>query len=135
SPVVFQGLVMVGDEQDGDGSLVALSAADGKIRWRIPRHGKNATYSTPCVFQSAGLPPQVIFTNWQHGITSVNPASGSTNWELSVFEVDKSERAIVSPIVAGDFVLGTCGFVTAQKHLVAVHPGNPASSQEASQVV
>jgi len=130
SPIVFQDLVIVGDEQDGGGSLVALHTADGSIRWRIGRQGKNATYSTPCVFQTPGQPPEVIFTNWQHGISSINPASGSTNWELSVFEVSKNERAIASPIVAGRFVLGTCGFVTAQKHLVAVRPGSAAQSEK-----
>jgi hypothetical protein len=134
SPIVFQDLVIVADEQDDGGSLVALSVADGAIRWRIPRKGKNATYSTPCVFQSPEQPPQVIFTNWQHGITSVDPATGRTNWELSVFEVNKNERAIASPIVAGSLVLGTCGFVTAQKHLVAVHPGNPSPNEAAREV-
>ncbi len=126
SPIVWADLVIVGDEQDGGGTLVAVSAADGSIRWRIPRQGKNATYSTPCVFQLPGRQPELIFTNWQHGVTSVDPASGKANWELSVFEVDKNERAIASPIVVGHLVLGTCGFVTAQKHLVAVQPGGDA---------
>lgn len=134
SPIVVQELVLISDEQDGGGSLVALGAADGKIRWRIPRKGKNATYSTPCLFQAAQQPPQVIFTNWQHGITSVDPASGKTNWELPVFEVNKNERAIASPIVAGNFILGTCGFVTAQKHLVAVNPGNPDKGEAPREV-
>lgn len=134
SPIVVHGLVIVGDEQDGGGSLVALSTADGSIRWRIPRQGKNATYSTPCVLELPGKRPEVIFTNWQHGITSVSPADGKTNWELSVFETSKNERAIASPIVAGNLVLGTCGFVTAQKHLVAVQPGGGAGGIEAREV-
>ena len=122
SPIVHEGLVVVANEQDGGGSLIALSAADGKVKWTVPRNGKNATYSTPCVFQRAGGPAELIFTNWKHGITSIDPATGKQNWELSCFEVDKNERAIASPIVAGNLVLGTCGFVTAQKHLVAVEP-------------
>jgi outer membrane protein assembly factor BamB len=68
-------------------------------------------------------PPVLVFTNWQHGITAVNPVTGTVAWELSVFDTRKQERAIASPVVAGDLVLGTCGFVTAQKHLVAVRPG------------
>jgi outer membrane protein assembly factor BamB len=134
SPIVFQGLVIVANEQDGGGSLVALDSSSGKIHWRIPRQGKNATYSTPCVFQRTGGDPEVIFTNWQHGITAVDPFSGQTNWELSVFEVTKNERAIASPIVAGDFVLGTCGFVTAQKHLVAVRPKDPSRGQQPKEI-
>jgi outer membrane protein assembly factor BamB len=134
SPIVLGDLVIVGDEQDGGGSLVGVNTADGSIRWRISRRGKNATYSTPCVYQPSGERPEVIFTNWQHGITSVNPASGNVNWELSVFDVNKNERAIASPIVAGDLVLGTCGFVTAQKHLVAIRPSASRTGTPASEV-
>jgi outer membrane protein assembly factor BamB len=122
SPVVFEDIVVVADEADGDGALVALDRRTGAVRWQVPRHGKNATYSTPCVFQPAGRPAELIFTNWQHGITAVEPRTGKVTWEISVFEPSKPERAIASPVVAGDLVLGTCGFVTAQKHLVAVRP-------------
>jgi outer membrane protein assembly factor BamB len=129
SPIVFGDLVIVAGEQDGGGSLFALDAATGKPRWTVPRRGKNATYSTPCVYQPAGRPAEVIFTNWQHGVTSIDPATGKQNWELSCFEVDKNERAIASPFVAGDLVLATCGFVTAQKHFVAVAPPGAAGGE------
>jgi outer membrane protein assembly factor BamB len=132
SPIVVGGLVIVANEQDGGGSLVALNAADGETVWTVSRHGKNATYSTPCIYQPEGRAAEVIFTNWQHGITSLDPATGKSNWELSCFEVDKNERAIASPIVAGDLILGTCGFVTAQKHLVAVLP--PGAGGEPKEV-
>jgi outer membrane protein assembly factor BamB len=39
-----------------------------------------------------------------------------------VFPVDSKERAIGSPIVAGDLVIGSCGFVTKLKHIVALRP-------------
>jgi outer membrane protein assembly factor BamB len=134
SPIVFEDLVIAANEYDGGGALVALEGPTGKVRWRLPRHGKNATYSTPCVYQPPGRAPELIFTNWQHGITAVNPHTGKVNWETSVFDTHKAERAIASPVVAGDLVLGTCGFVTAQKHFVAVRPADPAIGAAAKEV-
>ena len=43
-------------------------------------------------------------------------------WENVVFNLSSPERAIGSPIVAGDLVIGTCGFVTKLKHVVALRP-------------
>src|SRR5262249_12535296 len=60
--------------------------------------------------------------------------TGKLNWELSVFEPKRPERAIASPVIAGDLILGTCGFVTAQKHLVAVRPGNPGREVKPQEV-
>lgn len=128
SPIVHEDLVVLGLDQDGGGSLVALDRMNGEVRWRAPRRGKRATYSTPCVYRRAGHGDELIFTNWQHGITAVDPQSGRTNWELSVFDTTTNERAIGSPIVAGELVIGTCGFVNNPKHVVAVRPGNSAGS-------
>lgn len=134
SPIVHEGLVIVLNQPDGDGELVALDAASGKVQWKTPRQGKNATYSTPCVYQPAGRPAELIFTNWQHGISGVEPRTGKVNWEISVFEVTKQERAIASPLVAGELILGTCGFVTAQKHFVAIRPGNGDRGEQPREV-
>jgi outer membrane protein assembly factor BamB len=124
SPILHDGTVFVYYQPDGDGALVALDARTGDTRWKLSRQGKNATYSTPCVYQRPGRHAEIILTNWQHGITAVDARDGKVSWELSVFDVKKPERAIVSPVIAGDLVVGTSGFITAQKHLVAVRPGD-----------
>jgi outer membrane protein assembly factor BamB len=125
SPIVHDDLVIVPDDTDDGGALYALDRMTGKVRWKVDRSGKNvATYSTPVVYQPAEGRAELIFTNWQHGFSAIDPRSGSVRWELSVFERDKQERAIASPVIAGDLVLGSCGFTTAQKHLVAVKPGS-----------
>jgi outer membrane protein assembly factor BamB len=134
SPIVHEDLVIVGNDQDGGGSLIALDSQNGKVRWQLPRNPKNATYSTPCVYQRGQAAPELIFTNWQHGITAVDPKTGKATWEISVFDTAKQERAIASPVVAGDLILGTCGFVTAQKHLVAVRPGDPQQGVKPKEV-
>jgi outer membrane protein assembly factor BamB len=127
SSIVFEDLLIVPNDHDGNGELVALDKATGKVRWKTARHGKNATFSTPCVYQPAAGEPELVFTNWQHGVTSIRPQDGSVNWDISVFEVNKQERAIGSPVVAGDLVIACCGFAGGQKHLVAVRPDSVSS--------
>jgi outer membrane protein assembly factor BamB len=122
SPVVYEDLLILPAEPDGNGKLVAVERATGTTRWTVPRHGKNATYSTPCVYHPPGKPAELVFTNWQHGMTGVDPKTGKVNWEISTFKPDQQERAVASPVVAGDLVLGSCGFAGGQKHLVAVRP-------------
>jgi outer membrane protein assembly factor BamB len=61
-------------------------------------------------------------------VTAVDLKTGNVAWEISVFDVNKQERSIASPVIAGDLILGSCGFVTAQKHFVAVRP--PAKDGE-----
>jgi outer membrane protein assembly factor BamB len=80
------------------------------------------TYSTPCIYQPSGRAAELIFTNWTYGITAVDPRTGKTNWEVRVFSKDHLETAIGSPIVAGDLVLGTCGYLGKGNHTVAVRP-------------
>jgi outer membrane protein assembly factor BamB len=122
SPVVHGDLLLLNNDQDGKSSLVALDRKTGKIRWNIPRQSKRLTYSTPLIYRNAKGEVEIIFTNWQHGITAVDPADGRVLWENDVFGKPSSERAIGSPVLAGDLVIGTCGFVTKLKHVVALRP-------------
>ena len=133
SPVVVDDLVVLGNDQDGESSLIAVERDTGRTRWTAGRHSKRTTYSTPCLFRAGDRPAELIFTNWQHGISSIDPRDGSLNWETAVFGKEK-ERAIGSPIVAGELVIGSCGFVTAAKHVVAVRPYPAGSPRAKTQV-
>ncbi len=124
SPILVDDLLVLAGDQDKRGYLLAVNKNNGKVQWKIPRKSGNATFSTPCVFQPEGKKKEIIFTNWKRGITSVDAKTGKINWEVSCFVPNKAERAISSPVVAGDLVLGTCGFVTKQKNLVAMRPAS-----------
>jgi outer membrane protein assembly factor BamB len=123
SPFVYDGAVIVHYQPDGDGSILALDVKTGKEIWKLPRKGKNATYSTGCIRRNSSNQDELIFTNWQHGITAVDPKTGKVNWEVNVFDAKKSMRAIVSPVLAGDLVIGTSGMFGGQKYVVAVQVG------------
>jgi outer membrane protein assembly factor BamB len=122
SPVIYKKLVVINNDQDGDSSLIAVDKQTGDIAWEIARDSERLTYSSPVVFNSPAGGEELIFTNWRHGITSVNPRTGKAVWEKSVFNQMKKERAIGSPIVAGDLIIGSCGFVQNPKHIVALRP-------------
>ena len=135
SPIVHQDLLIVpNDQEKGGGSHYALDVATGEIRWQVPRASKRLTYSTPCVFTSPKGSHELIFTNWWLGFTSLSPQTGKLLWELSVFGRPHSERAISSPIVAGDLVLGVCGFTTLDKHLVAIRPASATQDGQARKI-
>ena len=119
SPIVHGDMVIVGNDQEGQSSTVALDRATGEVRWRVPRKTKVA-YSTPCVHRPAGREAELIFTNWEHGVMAVDPATGKTNWEVQVFDQAHVETSIGSPIVVGDLVIGTCGWLGVATHSVAV---------------
>ena len=121
SPILHDGRLIVPADHDGNGSLVALDAATGKIAWKVPRRSK-ATYTTPCVLQAKGRPAELIFTNYEHGVTSLDPKTGERNWELDVFDKRHMETAIGSPVVAGGVVFATCGWLGVRQEVVAVRP-------------
>jgi outer membrane protein assembly factor BamB len=122
SPVVYQDVLLLGNDQDGKSSLLGINKTNGELIWETSRKSKRTTYSTPCIFQRDGAPPEAIFVNWVHGVTAVDPLTGEVKWEKSVFDQSSKERAIGSPIIVGDYIIATCGFVTAKKHVVAVRP-------------
>ncbi|MBG88186.1 MAG: hypothetical protein CMO80_14965 [Verrucomicrobiales bacterium] len=122
SPVRIGNLLALNNDQDGESSLIAVDCSNGKVRWTIPRTSKRLTFSTPCIYKNKKGEEELIFTNWQHGITAVDPETGHVLWENDVFGKPANERAIGSPVIAGDLVIGTCGFVTKLKHVVALRP-------------
>jgi outer membrane protein assembly factor BamB len=129
SPIVHEDLLVVPNDHDGGaGALVGLECDSGKVRWKLPRKSK-AHYTTPCVFQPNGKPAELIFTSYEQGITSVDPKTGKVNWEVDVFDKRHVETAIGSPIVAGDLVLGTCGWLGVRQEVVAVRPDGAKAAE------
>lgn len=119
SPIRFGDLVILGNDQDGQSSLVAVDARTGEDRWRVPRRSERVAYSTPAVYE-ADDGPQLIFNSGAHGISSIDPQTGRTLWELDVFD----KRTVSSPVVAGDLIVGTCGSGGGGNYLIALEPGS-----------
>jgi len=130
SPMLFDDLVILPDEQDGESSVVALDRTTGEIRWQAERRTAKAAYATPCLYQPETGPPQLILSSWGHGISSLDPRTGKLNWEQAVFK----HRVVGSPAIAADLIFGSCGGGGVGRQMFAVRPGNPATGAE-SEVV
>jgi outer membrane protein assembly factor BamB len=118
---VHDGLVILPCEHEGKDSIAAVDADTGKERWRAARKSRN-TYSTPCIFQPPGKPAELIAVSYEDGITSLDPKTGKLHWSEDVFDKRHVEGAIASPIVHGDLVLGTAGWLSVRYETIAVRP-------------
>jgi outer membrane protein assembly factor BamB len=121
--MLFEDLVILADEQDGESSIVALDRQTGQTRWEVARRTEKAAYSTPCIYRPDEGPPQLLVTSWAHGVSSLDPRTGEANWEQAVFK----HRVVGSPVVAGGLVFGSCGTGGVGRQMFAVKPGNPAT--------
>jgi len=110
-----------------EGKLQALDAATGKTRWQVARRSTKAAFTTPCIFQADGGKPQLILSSWAHGVTSLDPRSGKTYWELPVFQF----RAVGSPTIAAGLIYASAGVGGVGRQMVAVRPGDTDGTVEA----
>ena len=121
SPIVHDGIVIMACEKDGKDCLTAVDAATGKDRWHLPRKSRSS-YATPCIAQPAGKAAELITVNYEDGITSVDPATGKENWTVDAFDKRHVEASIASPIVHGDLILGSAGWLSVRYESIALRP-------------
>jgi outer membrane protein assembly factor BamB len=126
SPILFDDMVILANDQDGKSFIVALDRRSGEIRWKADRRTKKAAFSTPCLYRPEGGAAQLILTSWAHGIDSLDPYTGKQNWELGVF----GYRCVGSPMLASGLIFASCGEGGVGRQMFAVRPGNPARGIE-----
>jgi outer membrane protein assembly factor BamB len=107
SPIIFENMVIVTNDQDADSFVVALDLKTGKQIWKTSRRPapEFTAYGTPCVRMKADGTPELILSSQSHGISSLDPRTGTPNWEAPVY----NKRVVASPVIAGDLVIGSCG--------------------------
>jgi outer membrane protein assembly factor BamB len=119
SPIVVGDLVVLANDQKGKASLIAVEGRSGKTRWQIDRKSGLTPASTPCLHDDGRRGPRLIFTSTAHGITAVDPAKGTVDWQLEKVFLD---RCVGSPISVGGLVVASYGFGTQGTRMVAVRP-------------
>jgi outer membrane protein assembly factor BamB len=109
SPILVDDKVIVTREQESvkdspfKSTWLALDKNSGNIIWEIERQtGERNSFSTPCT-TTINNKSGIIFTS-EDGFTFVNPENGNIFWEIDPFNM----RTIVSPVLAGDLIIGTC---------------------------
>lgn len=121
SPVLHDGMVVLANEQGGESFVIALDARTGAERWKSPRASGSGTYSTPCLYQPKNGPAQLIFNSEGHGISGLASDTGKVIWE---FAPAFDKRSVSSPVIAGGFIIGSCGSGGGGNYVVAVRPGD-----------
>ena len=126
SPIVFEDMLIVPNEQSENSCVVALSCATGQTWWKTSLPVKRGGYATPCIYRPDGGPVQLILAGSEYGFISLDPKTGRKHWQIEAFPA----RVVGSPVIVGGLVFGNCGQGGGGKRFVAVRPGNPAAGTE-----
>jgi outer membrane protein assembly factor BamB len=129
SPILCGDMLILPNEQTGPSSIVALDRVTGKTQWQVDRRMVKTAYSTPFIYRAGDGPAQLIFASSAHGVSSLDPQTGKSNWELG--DVFGEIRVVGSPVVAAGLIFAQCGGGGGGKRMIAVKPGNPADGTEA----
>ncbi len=113
-PTLFEDLVIVNGDHDGDAYIVALDRRTGRERWRTPRENKTRSYVTP-IFRKIGGRDQMILSG-SLSVASYNPRTGKRHWVLD----GPTEQFVASMVYNGEYVFVTGGFP--EKHILAIDP-------------
>jgi outer membrane protein assembly factor BamB len=126
SPIVFDDIVVFTHEHEksskaSQSAWIAVDRKTSRTRWELERQTSPKTsYSAPCVYSPPADAPQLIFTSMAHGMTGVDPHTGTVVWEVkSAF----TSRVVSSPVIADGLLIGTCGDYGSGKRLIAIQPG------------
>jgi outer membrane protein assembly factor BamB len=121
SPVLFEDLVILANDQDGPSSLVACDKRTGKPVWSVERKSgpQTTAYSTPLLYQPKEGPAQLICSSGASGVSSYDPRTGKRNWTTNSLPA----RTVASPVLAGGLIFQCCGGGGQGKAMVAIDPG------------
>jgi outer membrane protein assembly factor BamB len=118
SPIVYGEAVILCSDQRGPSYVVALDRKSGKEIWKINREIREASYSTPLVYESPGHPPVLICEAGISGHTGLDLQTGKQLWSTGAVEL----RTCSSLMQAGKLVIGTCGQGGRGKFMWATDP-------------
>ena len=114
SPIVFENLVIVNGDHDGDAYLVALDRDTGRTVWKTPRENKTRSYCTPIIRDIAGRTQMLLSGN--KCVASYDPRTGSRHWIID----GPTEQFVASLVYSHDLVYVTGGFP--DRHILAINP-------------
>lgn len=114
SPVLFEDLVIVNGDHDGDAYLVGLKKSDGSTVWKTPRENKTRSYCTP-IIRTFGGPPQLILSG-SKSVCSYDPRTGARIWNID----GPTEQFVASMVDDGKLLFMTAGFP--ERHILAIKP-------------
>ncbi len=113
-PVLYQDLVIINGDHDGNAYIVALDRKTGKERWRVDRENKTRSYVTP-IIRKIGKRTQMVLSG-SKSVASYDPTSGKRHWILD----GPTEQFVASMVFNGKHLFVTGGFP--ERHILAIRP-------------
>jgi outer membrane protein assembly factor BamB len=114
SPVLFEDLVIVNGDHDGDSYILAVKKSDGSTVWKTPREHKTRSYCTP-IIRDYGTGPQLILSG-SKSVCSYDPRTGERIWNID----GPTEQFVASMVDDGKLLFMTAGFP--DRHILAIKP-------------
>ncbi len=118
SPIVFEDLVIIPNDQDGPSSIAAYDRRDGRLVWSSLRASREASYATPLIIEPTGQKPQLICLSGASGLSSLDPWSGELNWSTA----DLPARTVASPTYTSGLLYAICGQGGKGVRMIGVDP-------------
>ena len=123
SPIVFEDVIILNNDQDGTANLIALKAKSGEVAWEATRRPYRACYSTPFMLVHGSKAELIVASTG--GITSYDPHSGAVNWDwIWDFSGSMPLRTVGSPVYSNGLIVAASGDGSGARHLVAIRANN-----------
>ena len=113
-PLLFEDLVIVNGDHDGDSYLVALKRSTGETVWKVPRKNRIRSYCPPLIRQIDGRTQMVL--SGAGCVASYDPHNGKQHWVIE----GPTEQYVASLVYNGKLFFMTAGFPTF--HILAIRP-------------
>ena len=114
NPVIFDDLVVINGDHDGDGYLVALDRSSGEVRWRSRRENGIRSYATPIIREIDGRTQMVL--SGSESVVSYDPRTGRRHWTMN----GPTEQFVASMVFGKGLFFLTAGYP--EHHIMAIRP-------------
>jgi outer membrane protein assembly factor BamB len=104
SPILFEDLVILTNDQRGPSSIMAFDKGTGDVRWSTLRAIREASYATPTITEVNGE-ARLICASGASGISSLDPRTGQVLWSSEPFPL----RTVASVVVGEGVAIASCG--------------------------
>ncbi len=117
SPVLFEDKILIlADQDEGEGSfLAAVSKADGKISWKVPRKAA-LTWTTPVLLE-VGKRTELIVVATEH-VMAYDPRSGAEIWRAEGLD----SNSVHTPVFGHGMVYVSGGYPKKQTMAIRLDP-------------
>ncbi|MCA9176802.1 MAG: PQQ-binding-like beta-propeller repeat protein [Planctomycetales bacterium] len=114
NPVLFENLVIVNGDHDGDSYVIALERETGREVWRTPRKHRTRSYVTPLIREIDGRNQMVL--SGSKRVVSMDPRTGKLLWLIE----GPTEQYVASMVYDGEKFYMAAGFPT--HHVMGIKP-------------